>query len=88
MNYNLSSLLHFQNPTSGSKVMITVNQLLKQLITAVKQLLKICKIYNLSLDQIIEFDRLSVSWNSFQKALKTANNRCQTTVKNYVNLES
>ena len=43
-NYNLFSLLNFQNPTSGSKVMIAVNQLLKQLIIAVKQLLKYLKL--------------------------------------------
>ena len=39
-NYNPFSLLNFQNPTSGLKVMIAVNQLLNQLKTAVKQLLQ------------------------------------------------
>ena len=39
-NSNLFSPSNFQNPTSGSKVMIAVNRHLKQIIAAVTQLLK------------------------------------------------
>ena len=46
LNYNLFSLINFLNLTSGSKVMIAVNQVLKQLITAVKQLLQNVRLQN------------------------------------------
>ena len=73
----------------GSKVMIAVKQLLKYLITAFKQVLKMCKLYNFNLGQRIELfakfqlDRLNLSWNSGQTAVKIANNTCQTAITQF-----
>ena len=74
--------------------MKAVKQLLKQLTTAVKGLLKIIKRQNPNLGHRIELcakfqlDKLNLSWNSCQTAVKIANKSCQTAVTKFQTLES
>ena len=74
-----------------AQVGTAVKQLLKQLITAIKQFFKLQNLnfgHRSVLCARFQCDKLSSSWNSCQAAVKTANNSCQIAVKKFNTLKS